>query len=79
MFSSELVVHSPDWATGSFVFAGNQGDSPVWSEPVVHFPEWSTGSFVFARNQGYSPVLTEPVVHWLLCFCRKPGKFAGLP
>ncbi len=55
MFSSELVVHSPDWATGSFVFAGNQGDSPVWSEPVVHFPEWSTGSFVFARNQGYSP------------------------
>lgn len=50
MFSSELVVHSPDWATGSFVFAGNQGNSPILTELVVHFLDWATSSFDFAGN-----------------------------
>ena len=58
------MVHFPEWTTGSFVFAGNQRNSPVLSELVVHFLEWSTGSFVFAENQGYSPFCRELVVHF---------------
>ncbi len=59
------MVHSPEWATSSSVFAGKQGYSPVWGELVVHFPEWSTGSFDFAGNQGNSPFWSEPVAHFL--------------
>lgn len=59
------MVHFPEWSTGSFVFAGNQGYSQVWSELVVHFTEWTTGSSVFAGNQGKSPFWSELVVHFL--------------
>ena len=45
------MVYFPESTTGSFVFAGNQGYSPIWRVLVGHFPEWSTGSFVSAGNQ----------------------------
>ena len=57
------MAHFLEWSTGSSVFAGNQGNSPVSRELVAHFLEWSTGSFVFAGNQGKAPILCELVVH----------------
>ena len=49
-FLRELVVHSPEWTTGSVDFAGNQEKAPILWEPVVHFLEWTTGSALFAGN-----------------------------
>ena len=57
------MAYFPEWSTGSSVFAGNQGNSPIWRELVVHFLEWTTGSFGFAGIQGDSLFLTELVVH----------------
>ena len=58
------MVHFPEWATGSFVFARNQGYSPIWWELVVYFPEWATGSSDFDGNLGNSPFWRELVVHF---------------
>ena len=58
------VVHFLEWTTGSYVFAGNQGNSPFCRELVAYFPEWSTGSSDFAEKQGNSPFLSELVVHF---------------
>ena len=53
--SYELVVHFPEWTTGSFDLAGNQGKSPILCELVAHFPEWTTGSSDLAGKLGKSP------------------------
>ena len=58
------MVHSPEWTTGSAVFAGNQGKALILRELVVHFIEWTTGSFDFAGIQGKAPILSELVVHF---------------
>ena len=50
--SHELVVHSPEWTTGSSDLAGNPGKAPISYELVVHFPEWTTGSSDFAGKKG---------------------------
>ena len=58
------MVHFTEWATGSSVFAGNQGYSTFWRELVVHSPEWSTGSSDFAGNQAKATFWRELVVHF---------------
>ena len=68
------MVHFQEWATSSFDFAGNQGNSPVLTDLVVHFPEWATGSSVFAGKQGDSPIWGELVVHFL--HTKKPARLA---
>ena len=60
-FLRELVVHSPEWTTGSVDFAGNQEKTPILWEPVVHFLEWTTGSALFAGIQGKSSQVQNPV------------------
>ena len=45
------MVHSPEWTTGSSVFAGNQEKAPILCELVVHLPEWATGSFDYHQNR----------------------------
>ena len=52
MISYELVVHFPEWTTGSVDFAGNWGKSPISYELVAHFPEWTTSSIDFAGKRG---------------------------
>ena len=50
--SCELVVHFPEWTTGSFDLAGKGVKSPISCELVVHFVEWTTSSFDFAGKRG---------------------------
>ena len=71
------MVHSPEWTTGSAVFAGNQGKALILRELVVHFIEWTTGSFDFAGIQGKAPILSELVVHfteWTTSSDKKASK-----
>ena len=63
--SYELVVHFPEWTTGSIDLAGNQGKSPISREPVAHFPEWTTSSSDFARSLENAPISYELVDHSL--------------
>ena len=51
MISYELVVHFPEWTTGSVDFAGNLENTPISYELVAHFPEWTTGSFDLAGKR----------------------------
>ena len=46
--SCELVVHFPEWTTGSSDLAGNRVKVPNLYELVAHFPEWTTGSLDLA-------------------------------